>query len=51
MRGSVAHRAIQTSMDFGLTDWSRANRRKRIDLLVNGLDGTPSPRVQRAGTH
>lgn len=36
--GSTAHRAIQSSLDFGLNDWSRANRRKRIELLVKGKE-------------
>lgn len=33
---SAAHRAIHTSLDFGLTDWGKANRRKRIEYLVKG---------------
>jgi hypothetical protein len=34
--GSPAHRAIHTSIEFGLTDWSASNRRKRIDTLLAG---------------
>lgn len=33
---STAHRAIHSSQDFGLTDWSKTNRRKRIEYLVKG---------------
>lgn len=36
-RGSVAHRAVMTSLDYGLVDWSRKNRRRRIDYLVKGI--------------
>lgn len=33
---STAHRAIHSSQDFGLTDWGKSNRRKRIEYLVKG---------------
>jgi hypothetical protein len=33
---STAHRAIHSSQDFGLTDWGKSNRRKRIDYLAKG---------------
>jgi len=45
LRGGSAHRAIQSSVDFGFSDWSRSFRHKRIDKLVEGINDTPSQKL------